>query len=569
MLAGSHGVLNASRWLPPYHNREHAWNDCRRYKKGELSASHSSYSQVAVSSDDQLLVPPPQLLSPATQVLKKKSYGQILKSSALIGGSQVANIAIGIVRTKAMAMLLGPAGFGLFGLYGSIANLTQSLAGMGINSSGVRQIAEAVGSRDKPRIARTAAVLRRTSIVLGLLGAALLVLFSRQVSRLTFGGTERAAAVSLLSIAVFFSLVSGGQGALIQGMRRIADLAKMNVLGAFFGLCISVPLVYFFREKGVVPSLIGVAAMTILTSWWYSRNIEVQVSTVTLSQVRQEASALLKLGSAFMASGLLTLGVAYAVRITVLRKLGFEATGLYQSAWTMGGLYVSFILQAMGADFYPRLTASVHDKPECNRLVNEQTLVGLLLAGPGVLATLTFAPLVIALFYTAKFGGAVGILRWICLGAILQVITWPMGFVIVAKGKQGLFILSELAWAIAAASLAWVCVKYYGLNGAGIAFFASYVFHGFLTYPIVRHLSGFCWSAENRRIGLLFLCLIGVVFGGFYVLPLLWASGIGIVTAVVSGVYSIRELARLVSLEQIPRPIRRLIVGLGLVCSTP
>ena len=120
-----------------------------------------------------------------------------------------------------------------------------------------------------------------------------------------------------------------------------------------------------------------------------------------------------------------------------------------------------------------------------------------------------------------------------------------------------------------AASLAWVCVKYYGLNGAGIAFFASYVFHGFLTYPIVRHLSGFCWSAENRRIGLLFLCLIGVVFGGFYVLPLLWASGIGIVTAVVSGVYSIRELARLVSLEQIPRPIRRLIVGLGLVCSTP
>ena len=188
-----------------------------------------------------------------------------------------------------MAMLLGPAGFGLFGLYGSIADLTQSVAGMGINSSGVRQIAEAAGSGDKARIAQTAAVLRRTSIVLGLLGAALLLVFSRQVSRLTFGSTERAAAVSLLSIAVFFSLVSGGQGALIQGMRRIADLAKMNVLGAFFGVCTSIPLVYFFREKGVVPSLISVAAMTILTSWWYSRKIDVQVPTVTLSQVRQEA----------------------------------------------------------------------------------------------------------------------------------------------------------------------------------------------------------------------------------------------------------------------------------------
>ena len=84
-----------------------------------------------------------------TDTTEKNTYGQILKSSALVGGSQAVNIVIGIVRTKAMALLLGPAGFGLFGLYGSISSLTQSIAGMGINSSGVRQIAEAVGSGDR------------------------------------------------------------------------------------------------------------------------------------------------------------------------------------------------------------------------------------------------------------------------------------------------------------------------------------------------------------------------------------------------------------------------------------
>ena len=46
-----------------------------------------------------------------------------------------------------MALLLGPAGFGLMGLYTSILALTQAIAGMGINQSGVRQIAEAVGLR--------------------------------------------------------------------------------------------------------------------------------------------------------------------------------------------------------------------------------------------------------------------------------------------------------------------------------------------------------------------------------------------------------------------------------------
>ena len=215
--------------------------------------------------DNALAVPLPQDLPQTAEgaTAEKHTYGQILKSSALIGGSSVVNIAIGIVRTKAMAVLLGPAGFGLMGVYGSIANLAQSIAGMGINSSGVRQIAEAVGSGETERIARTAVVLRRTSILLGVLGALLLVVFSRQVSTLTFGDDQHAAAVALLSLAVFFSLVSGGQGALIQGMRRISDLARMGVLGTFFGTVISIPLVYFFREKGVVPSLVGVAAMTI------------------------------------------------------------------------------------------------------------------------------------------------------------------------------------------------------------------------------------------------------------------------------------------------------------------
>ena len=84
----------------------------------------------------------------------------------------------------------------------------------------------------------------------------------------------------------------------------------------------------------------------------------------------------------------------------------------------------------------------------------------------------------IALFYSAKFGPAVELLRWICLGAALRVITWPLGFIVLAKGKQQLFFWSELAWTIVNVGLTVVCVSYFGLVGAGIAFFGSYVFRG-------------------------------------------------------------------------------------------
>jgi antigen flippase len=501
----------------------------------------------------------------STAVTGHPTYGQILKSTALIGGSSVVNIAFGIVRTKAMALFLGPAGVGLLGMFASVSDLTQSLAGLGIQNSGVRQIAEAVGSGEAERIERTATVLKRVSIVLGIMGALMLVVFARPVARFTFGRTDEAAGVALLSLVVLFRSISAGQGALIQGMRRIADLARMSVLAGLFGTCVSIPLVYFFREQGIVPSLVAVAASAILTSWYYSRKVQLRSVAMPIAQVLDEAGDLLKLGLAFMASGFLTLGAAYAIRIIVLKYAGVEAAGLYQAAWALGGLYVGIILQAMGADFYPRLTAVSKNDAECNRLVNEQAQISLLLAGPGVMATLTFASVVIALFYSPAFGGAVSLLRWICLGMTLRVVAFPMGYVVLAKGAQRIFFMTEVAATVVHVGLAWVLVPRFGVDGAGVAFFCLYLWHACFIYFIVRRLSGFRWSSRNHRLGMVTLPLTGLVFASFQVLPFWLATTFGTVAVILSGLHSVRVLAKLLPAASIPSPVREILSRCGLM----
>lgn len=518
---------------------------------------------VAVVSDSRAsegALPQGSSLEP---VKRQSSYGQILKSTALVGGSSVLHIVIGIVRTKVMAMLLGPAGFGLAGLYMSVTNLTQSVAGLGVNSSGVRQIAEAAGSGDSERISVTAAVLRRVSLALGLLGAAILALGAVPISWATFGSSAHWTDMCILALAVFCTLVSAGQGALLQGTRRIADLAKMSVLGALFGTIAAIPLVYYFRERGVAPALVTTAALTLACSWWYSRSIETARPRIPMRRLWEETAPLLKLGFAFMISTGLMMASAYLVRIIIRDSAGLAATGFYQAAWTLGGMYVGMILQAMGADFYPRLTASINDHAEANRLVNEQARASMLLAGPGVLATLTFSPLVLSVMYAPEFAAAVDVLRWICLGVAMRVISFPMGFVIMAKARQNLIILCEVAWTVVHLGLAWILVRATGVAGAGVAFFGSYVFHIGLTYVVVRNLSGFRWSSENRRTMLLYLLVIVLVFGSFLTLPFEAATLIGFFGILLSIAGSIRELSRLVDAGQAPRAFRPFLTALG------
>lgn len=510
--------------------------------------------------------PEPDAGETASAPPRTSSYVQIVKSTAWVGGSSLTAILIGVVRVKALAVLLGPGGFGLVGMYMSVSSFVQSVAGMGINSSGVRQVAEAAGSEDKERVARTAAVLAYTSAGLGVVGAVALSVFSGPVSEFTFGDRTHTWGICLMSLAVLLQLISAGQGAVLQGMRRIADLAKMGALSAVLGTAATIALVYVFRERGVVPSLVGVSALSLLVSWAYSRKLRLQKPVLTAPVIREEAAALIKLGSAFMVGGVLTMGSAYIIRLIVLRWAGLEATGLYQSAWTLGGLYLGIILQSMGADFYPRLTASIKDHPQCNRLVNEQARVSLLLAGPGVAGTLTFAPVVIALCYSPTFGDAVPLLRWLCLGIAMRVISWPLGFIIIAAGRQRLIILCEVAWTAVYLVLAWVCVAHFGLNGSGIAFFGSYVFHIFLTYSVVSRMVGFRWSRENLHAGYGYLAMIGTVFGGFYLLSAPVAMAVGALVVVLGTCYSLRALTALLSPEDLPLPLRRVFARYPFLC---
>ncbi|GAB5517431.1 O-antigen translocase [Rhodopirellula baltica] len=473
---------------------------------------------------------------------RTKSYASILRSSSIVGGAQVINMAIGLVRTKLVAVLIGPAGIGLVGIYLSITALANTLAGMGIQTSGVRDVAKYHGDGDAEAVAATVITLRRVCWLTGVAGAAMLAAAAPWISQVSFGSDEYTLPIALLGITVFLTNLAGGQSAILQGTRRIGDLARVQVLGAILGTFVSVGLYAWLGMAGIVPALIALSAISLLVSTHYSRKIPLAPVSITWRQSLVDAGGLLKFGASMVVAGLVGAGATYAIRAILSNRLDLQAVGIYTAAFTLSGMFVQFVLQAMGADFYPRLTAVSEDHAEMRRLINEQTEVGLLLAFPGLLATLALAPWMITLFYTSEFGPAAEMLKWFVIGCLAKVLSFPLGYALIAQGQGKTFVATESFFNLFHLLAAMVLIRHIGILGAAVAFAALYTLCCFTLLSLTRFTIGFSWTREVISQLAWMAPLAAVFFASELLLSPEYTAMLGCTATLGAGIICLRKL---------------------------
>lgn len=496
-----------------------------------------------------------------------KSYAQILKASSIMGGAAGINLLLGMVRVKFAAVFIGATGVGLNASFGALQGLIGTLAGLGIQSSAVREIAAAVGTNDEQAIGRAVLTLRRICWLTGLAGMAAMALLSPLLSQLTFGHRGYALDIAALSLVILFGNLSGGQMALIQGMRRIGDMARANIVGAVFGTLAAIGFYASLGLRGIVPTLLAVSAFQLVLSWHFARKLPVPKVELTWRQTFAEANGMVRLGLVFMANGFMGSAVTYITIALITQYEGTQAVGLYSAAFALSGMFVNFVLGAMGADYYPRLTAVAHEKAAMSRMVNEQTEISLLLALPGLLATMALAPWILQLFYTHEFLGAVDLLQWFILGCMGRVISWPLGFVMLALGKGKWYLLTENSFNILHVALVALGLHLLGIEGVAVGFFVMYLGYILAVYLVCRHLISFAWSPACRRIAFFGLPILIATFIACRSLPLWAASALGLVFTVVVSGYCLRGLAQRVGPgHRIVRAAAKLPGGKYLLC---
>ena len=159
---------------------------------------------------------------------QKSSYRQIVKATSLFGGVQFFQIIISVIRSKFVAILLGPAGMGVVGLLTATTELVAGLTNFGLGTSAVKNISEANATDNRERISIVIAVVRRLVWITGLLGSLVTLVASPWLSQFTFGNKDYTIAFIWISITLLLNQLSTGELVLLQGLRKLQQLAKAS-----------------------------------------------------------------------------------------------------------------------------------------------------------------------------------------------------------------------------------------------------------------------------------------------------------------------------------------------------
>jgi len=431
---------------------------------------------------------------------QQSSYRQIMKATSLFGGVQMFVILIAIIRSKFIAILLGPVGMGIFGLFSTTIAIIASLTNFGLETSAIKDLSAANALGNDIRISIVTKVIRRLVWMTGLLGSLVLLVFSPWLSQITFGNKEYTFAFIWISITLLLNQVSSGQTILLRGMRRLKYMAQAGMLGSLFGLITTIPLYYFYGNKGIVPGIIITSFITLLVSRFYANKIKIK--TIYVSKVRTiaEAKDMMVMGFMISLSGLIALGGSYIVRIFISNNGGIGQVGLYTAGFAIINNYVGMIFTAMSIDYYPRLASVANNNKESKKVINQQAEIALLILAPIILVFLVFINWGVILLYSKEFIGINNMILWAALGMFFKAASWSIAFVFLAKGASKLYFWNELVANAYVLVLNILGFKYGGLTGLGISFVISYALYLIQVLIIAKYKYNFSFNNDFYKI---------------------------------------------------------------------
>lgn len=416
------------------------------------------------------------------------SYSHILKYTGVFGGVQGLNIIVSLVRTKLIALLLGPSGMGLASLFNTTVGFVSQATNFGIPMSAVKHLSVLYKEQDEAQLAHYIKIIRAWSLATALLGMLVCVVIGPFLSSHTFAWGDHTWHFILLSPAVGLMAITGGETAILKSVRRLQSLAVVQVYAILATLVVAIPAYYFFGQAAIVPVIVLLALISMLLTVRFSYKLY----PLQLSGARGmmgEGMNMIRLGVAFVIAGVMGSGAEMLIRSYLNVHGDLDAVGLYNAGFMLTITYAGVVFSSMEPDYFPRLSSQCREVSSQNQTVNRQIEVSLLLGSPMLAALIIGLPILIPLLFSSEFLPVVAMAQVAVFSMYIKAVSLPISYLTLAKGDSLAYMILEAIYDIVLVVLIMVGYRYWGLFGTGMALSLSYLLDILLVgvYAYVRY----------------------------------------------------------------------------------
>ena len=354
------------------------------------------------------------------------------------------------VSAVVLSRLLQASDFGLLALISPVTGLLALLSNTGLF--------QAIVQTDK--ITRTQVEsLFWVSICIGLF-LSLVFLGTAPISAYVFHNRNVVAVTLALSPGILMAAAASVPVAILNRTMEFSKIAIIETLSLFFATLISIA--FSFGGFGYWALVYGQLAggLSVLTLAWILSPWRPSFMVLHFSKIR----GMLVFGRNLTVSNVAGYLNTSLDNMIVGYKLGDYSLGLYDRAWKLGVLPLNQLMGPISRIALPSLSRLVNDPTRYRRHFKAMLELMLLVSGPGLVAAIFSASLVVPGLLGERWRDLVPVFQWLCVGGIITPVHAALFWLFTTQGRsqeQVVCIVSAVAINVAA----YIVGIFWGLEG--------------------------------------------------------------------------------------------------------
>lgn len=336
----------------------------------------------------------------------------IAKNTGILVIPKILKFIVGIIRTKIIAVFLGPMGSGIINQLQvnlqNIANFAKAGLGDGTVKLIVENRAEGKNQEVKDILHTYFILILITTFFVYILG----FIFSEKLAIYFFGDISYYYFFIIGFAALPVIILSSSSYVILKAYKAIKYIAISEIIVIAISFVIFFPLLFFFKTIGIVIYVTIGYFMTFFIYQYYARYKILRMHNITIFSIKNAKfkKKFFKVLVSFSGVSLFVIAIKtfaeISTRAVVVTNFGIEKMGLYIPILTLQALFTGFILPSITTYLFPRISEARSDR-EIVGIVNDVFRLMSFATIVFVLIVISTRKLIIPLFYSKEYYEAI------------------------------------------------------------------------------------------------------------------------------------------------------------------